>query len=445
MSTAIEPAEEQETIALATCDGTAAAVPAIQPEPARLFYGWVMLPLATILLVATSPGQTFGVAFFNTHFLAEFGLSKTGLSTIYLAATLLASFCIPMIGHLVDKFGLRRAVLCALTAMALACVGSSQIAGSFTMFLAFLALRVTGPGTLTLLSTNTLAAWFDRRLGKVSSFTQIAMASSWAIVPVVFVTLIEKFGWRGAYLAIAAIFACGLVPLMAVFYRQSPSDLGQRPDGLRPDPENVDDPPSTKYEFSVGEAARHRGYWILVASTALWALIGTGLIFHLAAMFESIGLSAKDSTRSLTSLALVMATMQLVGGILADRIAMRWLLLAAMSLLTTACVLFANVEAYALLAFGFVVFGASQGLMTIIANTAWARFYGRKHLGKIRGTSLTAAVAGSAIGPVVMGVSADYLGGFAPSFWLFAIVAGAVSLAAFWATPPEAPTRQVAV
>lgn len=436
MSTALEPAEEQLELSIQGGDSVA-AVQVVEPPEARIFYGWVMLPLATLLMLATSPGQTFGVAFFNTHFLAEFGLSKTGLSTIYLAATLLASFCIPMIGHLVDKFGLRLAVLCALTGMTLACVGCSQITGSFTMFLAFLALRVTGPGTLTLLSTNTLAAWFDRRLGRVSSITQIAMAGSWAIVPVLFVTLIDTFGWRGAYLAIAGVFALGILPLMAAFYRQSPAELGQEPDGVRFDLDGSKNPTSFQYQFTVGEAARHHAYWILVASTALWALIGTGLIFHLAPVYESIGLTAKDGTNSLTSLAVVMATMQLVGGVLADRIALRWILLTSMSLLTTACVLFATAETHRILFLGYVVYGASQGLMTIIANTAWARFFGRQHLGKIRGTSLTAAVAGSAVGPVMMGVSADYLGGFAPSFWLFAAVAGVVTLAAFWATPPE--------
>jgi cyanate permease len=63
-------------------------------------------------------------------------------------------------------------------------------------------------------------------------------------------------------------------------------------------------------------------------------------------------------------------------------------------------------------------------------------------LGRIRGTSLTAAVGASAIGPVLMGVSADYLDGFAPSFWLFAAVMCAIVLASFWATPPRNVTRQ---
>jgi len=405
------------------------------------FYGWLMLPLATLLMVASSPGQTFGVAYFNVRFLDDFALSKTGLSTVYLAATLLASLGIPYIGSLIDRFGLRRAVLCAVAAMIAACVFASQMTGIVTMFLAFLALRMVGPGTLCLLANNTIAAWFDRRLGKVNSYMQVAMAGSWAIVPLVFVMLIELLGWRGAYLAIAGILACGLLPLVAVLYRQSPTELGQLPDGASANTTERVAPFSWGNELTVSQAMRHRCYWILLAATAMWALVGTGLVFHLAAVFEAVGLDARDSTRAVGGLAVVMGATQLLGGIMADRLAIRWLLVTSMTLLAIACVVLAGAETLATLVAGYVVFGCSQGLMSIVAGTAWARYFGRVNLGKIRGTSLTAAVGASAVGPVVMGVSADYLDGFGPSLWLFAVVVGGVAVAAFWATPPANSCR----
>ncbi len=406
------------------------------------FYGWLMLPLATLLMVATSPGQTFGVAYFNTCFLAEFSLSKTSLSMVYLGATVLASLAIPFAGGLIDRFGLRRAVLCALAAMAAACVFASQINGITTMLLGFLALRLAGPCTLSLLANNTLAAWFDARLGRASSFTQVAMAGAWAFVPAVFILLIETFGWRGAYLVLAAVIAGGLVPLMALLYRQSPSDVGQLPDGFRADTKERLLPFTWGNEFTLRQAMRHRSYWILLAAMAMWALIGTGLIFHLPAVFESVGLDSKRSTHAISGLALVMGATQIAGGVLADRLAMRWLLVTSMTLLTAACVMLAEAETLGPLVAGCVVFGCAQGLMTIVVGTTWARYFGRTHLGKIRGTSLTAAVGASAIGPVVMGVSADYLDGFAPSFWLFAAVMCVIVVASFWATPPQNVTLQ---
>jgi MFS family permease len=228
-----------------------------------------------------------------------------------------------------------------------------------------------------------------------------------------------------------------MLPLMAILYRQSPSDVGQEPDGVSSDllPRHL--PFTWGTEFTLAEAIRHRSYWILVAATAMWSLVGTGLIFHLPAVFESAGLDAKYSAHAVSGFALVMGVTQLVAGTLADRLAIRWLLVAAVSLLTVACVTLAEAATLAPLVAGYVVFGCSQGMISIIANTCWARYFGRTHLGKIRGTSLTAAVAASAVGPVVMGASADYLGGFAPSFWLFAALMCGIVVASFWATPPR--------
>jgi OFA family oxalate/formate antiporter-like MFS transporter len=418
-----------------------------QASPAsgrQWFYGWLMLPLATLLMIATSPGQTFGIAYFNACFLDEFGLSKTSLSTVYLLATLLASLGITYVGSLIDRFGLRRSVLFALVAMVAACVFASRISGLVSMFFAFFALRMAGPGSLTLMANNTVAAWFDQRLGKASSYVHVAMAGAWATVPLVFVMLIDAFGWRGAYLVIAGAIACGLLPLVSILYRQSPAELGQLPDGAPIDETERKTPFSWGNELTVPQAMQHRCYWILLAATAMWALVGTGMIFHLAAVFEAVGLDARDSTHAISSLAIVMGATQLLGGIMADRMAVRWLLAASMTLLTATCVVLADADTLPRLVAGYVVFGCSSGLMSIVAGTAWARYFGRTHLGKIRGTSLTAAVGASAIGPVVMGVSADYLDGFEPSFWIFAVMVFGVAVAAFWATPPQVVKRPTA-
>ena len=128
--------------------------------------------------------------------------------------------------------------------------------------------------------------------------------------------------------------------------------------------------------------------------------------------------------------------MQILGGLLADRLATRYLLVTSIGLIAISCTILAlgNV---ALFTTGYAIYGGAQGLMTIVACTAWPRFFGRAHLGKIRGTSLTAAIAGSSVGPLIMGVSTDYLDGFTPALWLFAGGAVGGAIACFWVVPPR--------
>lgn len=46
----------------------------------RVFYGWIILPIATAGLIATSPGQTYGVSVFNEPLRQSLGLSHSQLS-----------------------------------------------------------------------------------------------------------------------------------------------------------------------------------------------------------------------------------------------------------------------------------------------------------------------------------------------------------------------------
>src|SRR5690606_2307708 len=101
----------------------------VRTDSQPIFYGWVILPLAFLMMLSTSPGQTFGVSYFNEAFIAEFGMSKTALSAAYLFATLLAATGLSFVGAMIDRWGLRRMALIAFTAMGAACVFASQATG----------------------------------------------------------------------------------------------------------------------------------------------------------------------------------------------------------------------------------------------------------------------------------------------------------------------------
>jgi cyanate permease len=123
-----------------------------------------------------------------------------------------------------------------------------------------------------------------------------------------------------------------------------------------------------------------------------------------------------------------MAAVLLGGGALVDRVSIRWLLTAALLCVAIGCLVLANVCGTAALA-AYGVYGAGQGLMTVVSSASWAKFFGPAHLGRIRGTAMTVGIGCSALGPLVMGASADYLGGFEPSLWFFAAVAAFVAFA----------------
>jgi OFA family oxalate/formate antiporter-like MFS transporter len=411
-----------------------------------LFYGWLMVALTTLVLVGTSPGQTFGFTYFNPRLRETLGLSQTQLSATYLLATLLAAVPLSYVGGLADRLGLKRSMLAAVGAMAGACLLAASVQNVPMLFAACVAMRLFGPGVMTLLSNNTLAAWFDRRLGEASGAVQVSMAAAIALVPIGLMALIAAVGWREAYILWGVSLLVCVAPLVWWCYREDPCEVGQVRDGWLGEPQTrrgwrTSRPTSTVPDdddaYDLHAAMRTRAFWILMTATSVWSMIGTGLVFHLESLLSSRGMSASDAGWATPVMAFCMALTQLLAGRLADRTAPGRLAATALALVAGSCVAFATGQGVMLIG-AYALYGLGQGLMSLVTTTVWARFYGRVHLGRIRGTALTAAISSSAVGPLVMGASVDFLGGFEPSMWIFAAGACLTALVSPLATRPAA-------
>ena len=88
----------------------------------RLYYGWIMVPLAMAVMVCSAPGQTYGFMSFNSSLRESLRLSQTEFSGIYLLATLCAAIPLSYLGRLTDRFGLKRSMLTSIAAMAGVCL-----------------------------------------------------------------------------------------------------------------------------------------------------------------------------------------------------------------------------------------------------------------------------------------------------------------------------------
>lgn len=415
-----------------------------EDAPGGMFYGWLMVLLTTVVLVASSPGQTYGFTYFNPWLRKALALSQTELSATYLLATLLAAVPLGYVGAVADRIGLKRSMIGAVAAMSGACLLAASVQNVPMLFAACTAMRLFGPGVMTLLANNTLAAWFDLRLGLASSAVQFAMAVAAALVPIGLLALIASVGWREAYAALGVALMVGVLPLVWWAYREDPEDVGQQRDGSFGGDGGIGWGESRgglavladELSFDLASAMRTRTFWILIIATSVWSMIGTGLIFHLDALLASRGLSAREAAWATPIMAMCMAAMQLAGGRVADRVAPGRLAAVALMLVMGSCIAFAMGHGGGLTA-AYGVYGLGQGLMSLVTSTVWARYYGRRYLGRIRGTALTAAISASAAGPLVLGVSADFLGGFEPSLWVFAAGAAAAAVISPWATRPE--------
>jgi MFS family permease len=412
------------------------------------FYGWVMLPVAMALQVGTSPGQTYGVSVFNPFIREALGLSHSELTGSYLVASLLAAAPLPIVGWLIDRFGLRATALGVISLLGIACLAISGADGLIGLTLGFLLLRTFGQGSLTLIANNTLAMWFSRRLGTVSGLSGLGFSGAIAIVPATFLLLIHGMGWRWTFRVVGFGTWFLLIPLVFLLYRNHPADVGQQLDG-DPSPSEGETnlgreaestaPSSLAQSFDLWQACRTRSYWIALAISALWGMIATAVFFNIIPIFAWQGLSETQAAATFTTFAIAMAISQVASGILADRVPLNVLLsLSAVGLLGGILTLW-NMNSAIVAHLYAMQFGAAQGLLIAVGNTLWPRYFGRVHLGQIRSSIWTATVASCSVGPFLMGLSIDMLGGYGPSLALFAALLSVASLLGFFATAPSFP------
>ncbi len=401
-----------------------------------------MICVSIVAQVMTSPGQTFAVSVFNSYFREAFHLSDSQLTGAYGLGTLLASLFLPLVGALMDKHGIRRTMTGVVICFGFACLVASSAQGLASLFVAFFLLRLLGQGALTLLASNTVAMWFHRRLGIAVGITSVVVVASMGQVPKLIRLMIDQFGWRGAYVGLGLIVWLVMGPVLLIFFRDRPEDIGLAPDGDTPPDahslKNNQNAAALQVNFTLGEALQSRAYWIILLVMAVWSMVVTGLVFNVHRLYGIHGYTATDADAALSLLFGCIAATQLLGGILADRVPLRWMVVVSLAGMFLSSV-FLLQESGLWLTVSFALFGVSQGLLAPTANTLWPRYFGRAHVGKIRGSAQTAAVAGSSLGPFMMGVNFDMRGNYAISLWVFAAMFVPLIFAALWATPPKTP------
>jgi len=394
-----------------------------QSKPFPFYYGWVMLGIAIVMYMMTLPGQTAGVALFAPSFEEALDLTRTEQTGAYALGTFLASLAMTYVGAQMDRYGLRRVALVVVVLLSLACVYTGFVSGFWTLFIAFLFLRMFGQGSLSLLAQNTAAMWFDKRLGLAQSIITVGFSVAAAGMPLLVFWLIERFDWRMAYPILGGIVLFSLLPLLLFVFVDRPSDIGQKIDGGAPNAENgtavAATPSLTMIGFTLQEAMRTPAYWIIAGMMFAVSMIGTAIGFNFIFLFESFGLTEGEIVQVLAILPMTQALAQIVSGWLADIFSLRWLAFVNMIGQLVSLGLLLLVDSIEM-AWVFAVFaGLFNALHNGVISPLWARYFGRAHLGKIRGSITTATVAGSSAGPYVMGSLFDLTGSYTPSILIF--------------------------
>ncbi len=410
-----------------------------------VYYGWVVFAVTNLTSFGARPVASVAVlSVFLVPMTEEFGWSRGLFSVPVSLGAVCGVVMSPFAGRLIDRYG--SGVIVA---------GCSAIVGVCAMLLAlvthawsFYAIYVPGRAVfsapLELGTTTAISNWFIRRRPMALAWFGAVQGVGLGLLPLVAAMLIDAFSWRSAWVALGVFtLVTGILPPLLLMARR-PEDMGLDPD---PAGESSEGAESESYrgrasalwrdtDYTVREALRTPAFWILAFFSMVGFMAQAGVSLHQTAHYVDAGVSHGQAALVATSFALGQIPGGMVWSVVGRRIPVR-LMLAVSAVWVAGGVFgigFTERLVWGIL-FGFL-FGAGVGGLHTLLRLAWADYYGRLHLGAIRGLTLPAQIGGQAIGPVVSGFMFDASGGYLLPFVIFGSAVGLSALLVLAAIPP---------
>jgi sugar phosphate permease len=409
--------------------------------PNPTYYGWAVVGLGFLCSALSAPGQSFAISLYLDHLIADVGISRVELSSLYALATLLAAACLPLIGTLSDRVSGRRFLVPVLVLLAGAMLFLSQVRSVAALGAAFFALRVLGQGAIGLGTLTVTVRWFYTFRGRALAVVALGYAFGEMVFPALIHALIEWTGWRGSLGVLAAAYLLLFVPLVAWLMRE------RRPGSEPLDGEALAANGSStaaahraaERSFSLRETLRMPVFWGMLLCVAVPPLVATAVIFHQVALFVSQGWSAALVPPAFMAFAVGGIVATYATGLALERVPSRYGVTLSMALAVAA---FASMALPLAPAAGALLYGTLLGLgagAVAAANSiVWPDYFGIDALGAIKGVVNAVRNGATAIGPPLAAVLMTAQGSFTPALLVFGAMSAAAGIAAVLLPPPSA-------
>jgi MFS family permease len=390
------------------------------PLATPFYYGWVIVFMGAMGLFFSGPGQTYTISVFIDSYIQDFGWSRSLVSSMYSLATLLAGLLLFLVGRGIDHYGQRKVSIAIALLLGMACLWNSFITGPIMLFIGFFMLRLFGQGSMTLIPSTLVPQWFIKQRGRAMSLMALGGFLSSAALPPINTWMIDAWGWSAAWRVWTGLLFFVFVPLAFYLIRNKPEDIGLLPDPPSVQLVNTDGHQATQTmeesvqeeNWTLSEAMRARAFWLILFCVAVPSMVNTGLTFHFFSILGESGITKTTSAFVLSIMAILALPVTLIAGFINERFKVHYVI--AASFLGQVIVMFILLNTHSVnmaIVFG-VVRGIVGGFEAISLGIIWPNYFGRKHLGSIKGFAMTTMVIGSAFGPLPFGIAYDIFGGY---------------------------------
>ena len=249
-------------------------------RPRKIHPGWIAVAVTFVTLMATA-GFRSAPSVLIVPLEDAFGWSRSDISLAVAINVLLFGLVSPFAAALMEKFGIRKVVMSALTTVSFGAFLTIFIQAPWQLIATWGVIVGVGTGSMALVFAATVAnRWFVAKRGLVTGLLTAASATGQLIFLPGLSHLAQTYGWKSVSLTVAS-FALLVVPFVFFFLRDKPADLGLLPYGAPADWQ-----PPAKSELSavalaidtLKQSSKRKDFWYLFGSFFVCGLSTSGLI-----------------------------------------------------------------------------------------------------------------------------------------------------------------------
>lgn len=393
-----------------------------------MFRGWWIVAVAVVAqCFGTAPLLVYTFGIFAKPLVQAFHTNRGSIALAVSILDIVNTLTAPVAGRLIDRYGARRITILSFVGLTLALAGLSFARPPlWILYAAYATGGLLGIATTPVTFSRVVANWFDKKRGLALGLASTGVGLGIFIVPPFAQFLIDERGWRTAYLGLGALSLVIALPIVWIFLKGTPEEVGLLPDGASAPSEHAT-PRLQQSGMTVAEAIRTVTFWQLCGVFFCVAACGNGTIAHIVPLLTDRGMPGHSAALAASLFGVASILGRVGNGYLVDRFfAPRVAAVlfggaaAGVAILWTgasgAAVYFASI-------FVGLAIGAESDVMPFLVS----RYFGMRSMATLYGFIFGSYTLGNATGRYLFGTGFDATGSYrTPLACAFAVLLVAV-------------------
>jgi len=423
----------------------------------KIFFGWWTVITGGFLAFWGYGYHAYGFSALFKPIASDLGFSRAVTSVPAAIGRFEGGFEAPLTGWITDRFGPRWIVIFGTFLMGLSLILMNFVNSLWPFLIVWGVLLGTGINIAVSVPVDTaISNWFVKKRGVALSIKTVFSGLSGVLVLPLIAWLITIQGWRVTCVIGGLVMLLVGLPLTWFFLkRHRPEYYGLLPDGVTMEEEVADTSriidKGIKYaaevqevEFTIKQAMKTPTYWLLTAAYGAHALAGPAFGMHTIPFLTDIGIDPLKAAGMMVIMIGASIPSRFIAGFLADRVKkqhLRFLMGGAFLLQGVGVAVFLLNQSIAMIYVWFILYGFGLGAGYALMPPVRARYFGRKALGSIHGTSMMFITPAGAVAPIYTGWVYDTTGSYITAFALLAALLAFSGILMSSVLPPKPPAQ----